>query len=225
MKPFRILLAILFMAFTISCETEDGLTDEQIIEGLKEALKVGTDNSVNNAHQTDGYFLNAFIKIPFPQDAEFVKTALEAIGLSTITDELVLKLNRCAEDAADEAKPIFVNAIVNMSFSDAVGILNGPDDAATQYLKSTTYDQLKAAFKPDIENSLESVGANTAWTNVMTAYNAIPLHDPVNTDLPDYTTGKALDGLFYLVAQEEAKIRTDPAARITEILQKVFGSL
>lgn len=210
---------------TLSCQEENALTDEQIVAGLKEALKVGTENSVNSAHQTDGYFANLAIKILFPEDAAFVKTALDAIGLSAITDELVLKLNRAAEDAADKAKPIFIDAITNMTILDALTILNGNNDAATQYLKANTYEQLKAAFKPDIENSLNSVGAAQAWTTVIDAYNTIPLHQTVNTDLADYTTGKALDGLFVLVAKEEEKIRTDPAARINEILQQVFGSL
>ncbi len=221
-KIAKILCLAVFMTFSLSCE-EANLTDDQIIEGLKEALKVGTENSVNNAHQTDGYFGNLNIKIPFPQDALFVKDALEAIGLSALTNELILKINRAAEDAADEAKPIFLNAILAMTFSDALNILNGADDAATQYLRTNTYDQLKTAFKPDIEQSLNTVGATTAWSSVTTAYNQLPLHDPVNTDLADYSTGKALDGLFYLVAQEEGKIRNDPAARVTEILQTVFG--
>jgi hypothetical protein len=228
MKTAKFILILVFMAFTISCQKEDGLTDDQIIEGLKAALNVGTDNSTNQAHQTDGYFGNISIKIPFPEDAQFVETALAAIPLigQPLIDAVVLKVNRAAEDAADKAKPIFLDAITNMTFVDALNILNGENDAATQYLKANTYTQLKDAFKPDINTSLTSVGAAQAWSEVTTAYNTyIPSPQPVNTDLADYTTGKALDGLFYLVAQEEAKIRTDPAARISEILQTVFGSL
>jgi hypothetical protein len=225
MKKLSILLCAVFMMLASACE-DNALTDDQIVEGLKEALKVGTQNSTNSAHQSNGYFNNLNIKIPFPQDAQFVQTALEAVPLvgQPLVDELVLKLNRAAEDAADEATPIFINAITNMSIIDALNILNGADDAATQYLKANTYTQLKDAFKPSINTSLSSVGATTAWTNVATAYNNyIPSPQPINTDLADYTTGKALDGLFYLVAQEEGKIRNDPAARINEILQKVFG--
>jgi hypothetical protein len=227
MKSLKYLLVLVCLLFSMSCE-QKSLTDDQIVEGLKEALKVGTENSANSAHATDGYFGNVNIKIPFPEDAQFVETALSAVPLvgQPLVDELVLKINRAAEDAADKSKPIFLNAIVNMTFLDALNILNGADDAATQYLKSSTYTELKATFKPDIETSLSSVGATTAWTNVTTAYNTyIPSPQPVNTDLSDYATGKALDGLFYLVAIEEGKIRNDPAARINDILQTVFGSL
>lgn len=228
MKTLKYLLVAVFLVFSFSCEQENGLTDEQIIEGLKEALKVGTDNSSNQAHQTDGYFGNLNIKIPFPQEAQFVETAVSAIPLigQPLVDDLILKINRAAEDAADEAKPIFINAIMNMTFTDALNILNGADDAATQFLKTNTYTPLKEAFKPDINASLTSVGAAQVWTDVTTAYNTyIPSPQPINTDLADYTTGKALDGLFYLVAIEEGKIRKDPAARISDILQTVFGSL
>ncbi len=226
MKTMRLLLGLVFCFFCLSCE-KTGLTEDQIVEGLKEALKVGTENSANKANAVDGYFANANIKIPFPEDAHFVETALSAVPIvgQPLVDELVLKLNRAAEDAADEAKPIFLNAITSMSIIDALNILNGADDAATQYLKTNTYDQLKAAFAPDVNTSLSTVGATTAWTNVTTAYNTyVPVGQPINTDLGDYTTGKALDGLFFLVAQEEGKIRNDPAARVNEILQKVFGN-
>lgn len=226
MKTLKYLAAFLIFGFLVSCEDDSGLTTAQIIEGLKEALRVGTENSVNKAHQNDGYFADLNIKIPFPQDAQFVEAAVAAIPVigQPVVDELVLKLNRAAEDAADEARPIFLDAILNISFADAVSILNGSDDAATQYLRTNTFDQLKAAFASDINTSLSSVGATQAWTTVTTTYNTyVPSPQPVNTDLGDYTTGEALDGLFYLVAQEEAKIRKDPAARVTEILQTVFG--
>jgi hypothetical protein len=225
MKALKYFLAMLILGISFSCQKDSGLTTEQIIEGLKEALRVGTENSVTSANQTDGYFGNLEIKIPFPQDAQFVETAVAAIPVvgQTLIDQLILKVNRAAEDAADEAKHILLDAIVNITIEDAVNILNGADDAATQYLKTHTYDQLKAAFKPNINTSLNSVGAAQAWTSVTDAYNALPVHDPVNTDLADYATGKALDGLFVLVAKEEAKIRKDPGARVTDILKTVFG--
>jgi len=222
MKAIKYILATVLLGSMFACQ-KDSLTTEQIIDGLKEALRVGTENSVVSANQTDGYFGNLAIKILFPDEAQFVADALSVVGLQSVVDDLVLKINRAAEDAADEAKPIFLNAITNITFADALNILNGADDAATQYLKENTYDALKSSFEPDISASLNSVGASQAWSTVMTAYNALPVHDPVNTNLGDYTTGKALDGLFYLVAQEEGKIRNDPAARITEILQTVFG--
>jgi hypothetical protein len=140
MKKLSCLVFAIMMLFSLSCE-QNSLTDDQIVEGLKEALKVGTENSSNKAHATDGYFANASIKIPFPEDAQFVESALSAVPIvgQPLVDNLVLKINRAAEDAADEAKPIFVNAIVNMTFVDALNILNGADDAATQYPVSYTH--------------------------------------------------------------------------------------
>ncbi len=221
----------LFISLTIfnSCEeiTQDdsGLSDAEIIQGLKEALKVGTDNSVIIAHALDGYYGDNRIRIPFPDDVQLVATTLNDVGLGSLVDEFVKKLNRAAEDAADEAKPIFLNAITGITIADGNAILFGGDNAATEYLKDKTYEDLKVVFRPDIENSLDVVGANQAWSDVASAYNAIPFVDPVNPDLADYTTEKALDGLFVLVADEELKIRTDPAARINEILQSVFSLL
>jgi len=229
MKKFIIIISLVFMLPIISCE-EAGLTQEQVIAGLKEALNVGTDNSVAIANKNNGYYANPIrpgIKILFPEDALFVQTVVSAIPLigQPLVDDLILNLNRAAENAAVKAKPIFLNAITGITIEDGFAILKGADDAATQYLKSKTYNALKTAFKPDIENSLNAVGATTAWDAVITKYNTIPGSQQVNTDLPEYTTGKALDGLFVLVADEEFKIRKDPAARVTDILQTVFGEL
>jgi hypothetical protein len=221
----RLLSICLLFTFT-SCEEISNLTslsEEEITQGLKEALRVGTDSSTYNAHKVDGYFMNALIKIPFPADAKNAETILRNAGFSSIVDEFILKINHAAEDAADDAKNIFLNAIVNMTITDALNILNGSNDAATQYLRLKTYDSLKIIFKPQIQTSLSSVGASQAWSTITSTYNKIPLVPPINTDLADYATTKALDGLFILVANEELKIRTDPVARVTEILQKVFG--
>ena len=230
MKIMRINLAILFSVILIfsisSCEqlnTETPLTDAEITQGLKEALRVGTDSSTYNAHKLDGYFKNVKIKIPFPQEAKNAETILRNAGFSSLVDDFVLKLNRAAEDAADDAKGIFINAITTMTIVDALGILEGSNNAATSYLRSKTYDSLSKIFNPQIQASLSSVGASQAWTTLTSTYNKIPLVTPINTDLADYATNKALDGLFILVADEELKIRTDPVARVTEILQKVFG--
>lgn len=230
MKNGRISLSIFFSVFLIfsfsSCEQLQNVTpptDAEITQGLKEALRVGTDSSTYNAHKLDGYFKNTEIKIPFPPDAQGAETILRNALLGSLVDELVLKLNRAAEDAADDAKGIFIDAITRMTIIDALSILDGANNAATIYLRSKTYDSLKIIFKPQIVASLSSVGANQAWSTLTTAYNKIPLVPPINTDLADYATTKALDGLFILVADEELKIRTDPAARVTEILQKVFG--
>lgn len=227
LRKIPLLLSFLILFPIVSCE-EVGLTTEQVIAGLKDALRVGTENSVLTANKTDGYFNNLIqpgIKILFPQEAQFVQAAVSALPIigQPLVDEFVLSLNRAAENAASQAKPIFLNAIVGITIEDAFSILKGSDDAATQYLKSKTFNQLKNAFKPDIENSLESVGANDAWNAIISKYNSLPLSEPVTTDLPEYTTTKALDGLFILVADEELKIRKDPAARITDILQTVFG--
>jgi hypothetical protein len=221
-----------FSLITFSCEGlgETGLTDDEIVAGLKEALQVGTDTSVTKTNQTDGYYGDTRLRIPYPPEAENVINVVSGISLlgqpigQTAVDGFVLKLNRAAENASDKAKPIFVNAITGMTIVDGINILNGSDDAATQYLRSNTYSDLKTAFKPDIETSLDQVGAQTAWNEIVTLYNTVS-SNPVNPDLADFATGKALDGLFVLIADEELKIRTDPIARVTDILEKVFGTL
>lgn len=229
MKKLRYLLFLPLLALTVGCEDlSDNLSDEEVVAGLKEALRVGSDSSVTEAHKTDGYYGNALLRIAFPPEATNVMTTVSNITIlgqpvgQTAVNGFVLKLNRAAEDAADEAGPIFLNAITNMTIMDGVNILMGADDAATRYLETNTYTSLKTAFRPDIVNSLNRVGAQDAWEEVTTMYNTVS-SNPVNTDLADYTTGKALDGLFVLVAGEELKIRKDPAARVTDLLQKVFA--
>jgi hypothetical protein len=200
------------------------LTEEEVVAGLKEALNVGTDTAVTKGAALNGYFLNPIIKIPFPEEVSIVKTVVEAVpGGSILVDEFVTQLNRAAEDAADKATPIFKDAILGISFSDAFGILEGADTAATNYLRINTFSSLYSAFKPDIENSLESVGAQGAWEAVVNVYNTIPFTDPVSADLADYTTNRGLNGLFVLVGDEEIKIRNDVNHQVTDILQKVFG--
>jgi hypothetical protein len=199
--------------------------NDKIIAGLKEALQVGANNSVLKANKKDGYFGDNRIKIPFPKDAEFVKKAVSSIpevGPKYVND-FEEKLNRAAESAAIKAKPIFIDAITKMNISDAMHILKGGDNAATQYLKANTSNDLTNAFKPDIQKSLTDAGAEKAWDKVISKYNKIPFHKKVKTDLSEYATEKALDGLFVLIADEEAKIRKDPAARVTDLLKSVFG--
>ena len=144
-------------------------------------------------------------------------------GGDDLIDAFIVSLNRAAEDAADEAKPIFIDAITNITFDDAMNILNGSDTAATGYLRVNTFNGLYDAFKPDIQNSLENVGAQQIWGDVIDLYNSIPFTEDVNTDLADYTTNKGLDGLFILVGQEEMKIRTDIEHQVSQLLQDVFG--
>ena len=170
-----------------------------------------------------GYFDNPQIKIPFPPEAKEIEQKLRAIGMGDKVDEVVLTINRAAEDAATEAKPIFISAIKNLTLRDALNIVRGENDAATKYLKENTSQQLAAQFKPKIEVSLEKVDATKYWDDVITTYNKIPFVKKMNPDLAEYVTEKAIEGLFVMIAKEEDKIRKDPAARTTELLRKVFG--
>lgn len=209
----------------LSDAVDKPLTEQEIANGLKEALRVGIDNGVNQLGQKDGYFGNFQIKIPLPPEALKVQNILEQVGLGHLAKQAIESINRAAEDAAYKAKPIFRDAITSMTIYDAKDILFGEKHAATNYLKGRTYSQLKNAFMPDIRNSLQKVNATRYWEDMMTAYNSIPLVDPVDTDLASYTTGKALDGLFFQVSKEEEKIRENPAARVNDILKRVFGEL
>lgn len=203
---------------------EESLSTEQVVAGLKEALIKGITTGSAETSKIDGYFKNPKIKIPFPPDVQRVEEKLRQIGLGNEVDKFVMTLNRGAEDAAKEAKPIFINAIKSMTIQDAWGILKGDDNAATQYLIKTTSAQLKTKFKPVIKNSLDKVNATKYYGNIVTTYNKIPFVEKVSPDLDDYATDKAIEGLFYLVAQEEEKIRKDPVARTTELLKKVFAA-
>lgn len=200
------------------------LSNADIIKGLKEALTVGSRNSASKASVTDGYFKNALIKIPFPKEAEKVESTVRSLGMNKQVDDFVLSLNRAAEDAAKKAAPVFVNAITKMTINDGVSILKGNNDAATQYLKRTTSTELKNQFKPIVQTSLNTVQVTKYWTPVISSYNKIPFVTQMNPNLEEYVTQKAIDGLFTLVAQEELKIRKDPAARVSDILKKVFGA-
>jgi hypothetical protein len=201
-----------------------GFSESEAVQGIKEALVKGTGESVNIVSVLDGYFGNAEIKIPFPEDARMVESKLRSIGMGKQVDEAILSLNRAAEDAAKQAKPIFVNAITAMSISDAIGIVKGPDDAATSYLRNTTSPDLRVKFRPEIQKSLDKVQATKYWKDLISAYNKIPFVQKVNPDLAGYVTDKAIQGLFVMISKEEKKIRKDPVARTTEILKKVFGS-
>lgn len=200
-----------------------GLSNADIISGLKEALSVGARNSSNQLSAVDGFFKNAAIKILLPEEAQRVEKTLRDLGLGSLVDKAILSVNRAAEDAATKAAPIFIDAIKGITIQDALGILQGGDFAATNYLKSKTTTPLTNAFRPVIESSLQKVGATKYWTDVFTAYNKFATNK-INPDLPAYVTGKALDGIFYQVGLEEQKIRKDPVARVSDILKKVFGS-
>lgn len=199
------------------------LSNEDVVKGLKEALTVGANNSTAFASKVDGFYNNAAIKIPFPPEAEKVKTTLENVGMKPQVDKFVLTLNRAAEEAAKNAAPVFINAIKGMSIGDGFTILKGQDNAATQYLKDKTSIELSEKFKPIIKSAIQKVEVTKYWNPLITKYNSIPLVQKQNPNLDDYVSKKALEGLFKLLADEELKIRKDPAARVSDILKKVFG--
>ena len=199
------------------------LSNDQVIAGLKEALTIGTERGTKTVSSLDGYFGNAAIKILMPEEAKKVEKTLRSVGLGKQVDDAILSMNRAAEDAAKSATPIFVNAVKQMSFQDAMGILKGADNAATSYLQSKTTPQLTEAFRPVIEESLKKVDATKYWNTVFTNYNKFS-KEKINTDLSAYVTEKALSGIFIQLADEEKKIRKDPMARTTDILKQVFGA-
>jgi hypothetical protein len=199
-------------------------TTAEVAEALKEALIKGATNGSDIVSKLDGYYKNPDIKIPFPPDVKRVEDKLRQVGLGSEVDKFVMTLNRGAEEAAKEAKPIFVNAIRSMTVQDAWGILRGQDDAATQYLRRTTSSQLKEKFKPVIRQALDKVNATRYYGELVTRYNQLPFVQKVNPDLDDYATEKAMEGLFLMIAKEEKNIRDNPVARTTELLKKVFGA-
>lgn len=198
-------------------------SNTEINLGLKQALEFGTNYSAERLSTKDGYLGNLAVKIMMPPEAQKVENTLRSLGLNTLCDNVITSLNRAAEDAAIQAKPIFVNAIKQMSFQDVTNILLGQQDAATMYFKRTTSIALADKFRPSITTSLSKVGATRYWGDLTSTYNKIPLVKPINTDLAGYVTDRAIDGLFVEVAQEELKIRQNLAARSTSLLQKVFG--
>ena len=199
------------------------LSEAEVSSGLKEALIQGTTKGTAQASQQNGYYGNSLIRIPFPPEIQKVETTLRKVGMGSEVDKFVLSLNRAAEDAAISAKPIFISAIKSLTLKDVWNILSGEKDAATQYLKRTTSTQLTTSFKPIIQKSLDKVNATKYYGTVITSYNKLPLVNKVNPDLDAYATDKAIQGLFTLVAQEEANIRENPIARTTELLKRVFG--
>lgn len=236
MKKFNVFLVLVIMLSSagkaqilqnvlnhITNSTGQNVNSDEVGRGIKEALSVGIKNASAKANKLDGYYKNPQIKIPFPKEVSQVESKLKQLGMTKLVDDFVVTLNRSAENAAKEAAPIFVSAITQMTLNDAIGLFKGGDNAATEYLKRTTSTQLYAAFLPHIKTALAKTSCTKYWTKITTTYNRIPMVKPVQTDLEKYTTNKALDGLFFLVAQEEFKIRKDPAARITELLRKVFG--
>lgn len=200
------------------------LSRADMVDGLKEALKVGTERVVSQLGQTDGFNADQAIHIPLPSQLQTVKGWLDKVGMGGMMDDLETRLNRAAEQATPQAKQLFWNAIKEMSFDDAKRIYNGPDDAATQYLREKMNAPLTDTLRPIIDKSLSEVGAVKAYESAMGRYQNIPFVPDVKADLTDHTLAKGMDGIFYYLAQEEAAIRKDPVKRTTELLRKVFGN-
>ena len=204
--------------------TANSLSNADITTGLKEALTIGSNTAGKTASKLDGFYKNPSIKIPYPAETKSMMATLKSMGMQKQVAAFEKQLNRAAEDAAKKAAPIFVDAVKGLTINDGLTILKGKDDEATQYLKRKTTTQLTNEFKPIIAASLKKVEITKYWNPLIKQYNKIPMVKKVNPNLEDYVTQKATDGLFVLVAQEELKIRQDPAARVTDILKKVFGA-
>lgn len=220
---FAALLIYCSFAASLTSLAQFSLSNEDVGNGLKEALTQGISKGADALSQADGYFKNPKIKIPFPPDALKMEKKLRDIGMGEDVDKFILTLNRGAEDAAKQAKPIFVDAVKKMSITDVMSILKGQPDAATQYLKKSTNTQLQAQFKPVIKASLDKVGATKHYKDLASTYDKIPFVKKVNPDLEAYTTDLAIQGLFLTIAEEEKNIRANPVARTSDLLKKVFG--
>ena len=209
---------------TMSGPSTPALTNNEVINGLREALTVGTNNSTGLLSKVDGYYKNPALFIPFPPEAQKVKDKVIALGMKNQVEKFEMTLNRAAETAAKTAAPVFINAIKGMSISDGFAILRGNDNAATQYLKDKTSGELKVKFNPIVKNAIDQVEVTKYWNPIISTYNKILFVDKQNPDLEDYVTTKAMDGLFLMIEKEEKNIRANPMARITDLLKKVFGS-
>lgn len=230
MKKFSLsLLLISILSFacdTLKLPTGTGITDAEAAQGIREALNQGVDKGISFLNKTDGFFGNDAYKLFLPPDAKKIENALRTIGMGSMVDKAILQINRGAEDAVGYAKPIFADAIKEMTISDALNIVRGPGDAATNYFRQKTTEKLTTAFTPVIKNSLDKVSATKYYADVVNTYNSLPTtFNKINPDLPSYVVGKAVDALFDRIAKEEANIRQNPVARTTEILKKVFGSV
>ncbi len=200
----------------------DNQDERTVISGLKEALSVGTSKAIELVSQVDGYFGNEMIKILLPEKFEKIGSTLRKIGYGKMIDDFILSMNRAAEKAAPQATSLFVEAIKTMSIQDAKGILDGGDTAATEYFKENTSEDIHDVFKPVISSAMDEVGVTMTFKDMMDKYASLPFMKKESFDLDEYVTNKALSGLFYMIGEEEKKIRTDPAARVTSLLEKVF---
>jgi len=202
---------------------QTSLSDTEIGEGLKEALKVGINNTVSSVGKAGGYFSNENIKIPLPQKLALMDSALRKVGMGALVDNFVLSMNQAAEAAAPSARDIFLDALMEMNIEDVKKVYQGNENAATAYFKEKTYPQLTEAFKPQVDKALAAYDVTNKYDQLLDKYKTIPFASSSNLISPDdYVVQKALDGLFFVMGQEEAKIRHDPSARVTDILKKVF---
>lgn len=208
---------------TKASELSNSNSGLDIAAGLKEALNKGVTEQVSKLTKTDGFYKNESVKILMPEELEKVDNTLRKIGMSSLADQGIEALNRAAEDAVKEATPIFVDAIKNISITDAKSILMGNDNAATTYLQSSTTTALYAKFSPVVQASIGKVGADVIWASIIKKYNTLPLIKKVNPDITDYVTNKALDGVFKMITVEEKNIRSNLNSRTSDVLKKVFA--
>lgn len=228
----KILLSVALVGMLGACETLSNLptgfgtvTEAEAGEGVRQALAQGVTTAIFALNREDGFFGNNAYKLFLPEDAQKIERTLRNIGLGSQVDRAVLQINRAAEDAVGFAKPIFVDAIKEMTIQDALGIIRGGKNSATDYFREKTRTKLLAAFSPSIKSSLDKLNATRYYTDIVTAYNRLPtVSNKVDPDLTSYVVNKATDALFDQIAREEENIRENPVARTTEILKKVFGN-
>ncbi len=230
----RLFSTLILCLFLLSCDQLKQITEragnstlpptkEEITAGIREALTVGIKNAVFQTAQENGYYNNSLIRIPFPPEAKKVKDAALDLGLDQQVDQFVETLNHGAEEAAKKASPIFINAIKEMTIQDVYDIWRGDKDAATRYLQQKTQSKLESEFRPVIKEALDEVDITRYWNPIITTYNKLPFTDDLNPNLDEYVLSEGLQGLFTILAFEEEKIRENPAARVTDLLKKVFG--
>lgn len=211
-------------AAALKAPSASSLSKNEVVSGLKEALQLGIETATKLASQVNGFYKNPEIFIPFPPEAIQVKNMVEKVGLKPQVDKFVMTLNRAAEESAKKAAPIFLKAVKDLTIEDGFQILSGPDDAATAYLRRKTSRPLSSAFRPVVRKAMAKVEVTKYWNPIVTQYNRIPFMKKVDPNLENYVTERAVAGLFKLIGDEERKIRKDPAARVTDILRRVFGS-
>jgi hypothetical protein len=227
-KPF--FLAFFLLSGLVSCDTlskisvPTTITQTEAAQGIREALDQGVGRGISLLNKEDGFFDNQAYKLFLPQEAQKIENTLRQIGMGSLVDKAILQINRSAEDAVGYARPIFLDAIKGMTIADAINIIKGPKDAATQYFRDKTTEKLVAAFTPVIKGSLDKFSATKYYGDMIKTYNSFPTTlNKLNPDLPSYVVDKAISALFDQVGQEEANIRANPVARTTDILKKVFG--